>query len=167
MSPRSSNPDPLDFTNAEVVDAPAVRKVVRHSRGAEGVAAYHRLNFPVGGTSANHAPDIPRSIGLSVSCSVFPIAERKSDPLRSPRDARSGDVRAEILLHLVMTRHFVQLTFFDGAGATSVLLREVILDGERNDGPDAGEGVRHHGNDGAVSYVTGDAIYGILLKQTV
>jgi len=28
---------------------------------------------------------------------------------------------------------------------------KVILDGERDDGPNAGEGVRHHGNDGPVA----------------
>jgi len=31
------------------------------------------------------------------------------------------------------------------------LLRKIILDGERDDGPDAAEGVCHHGDDGAIT----------------
>ncbi|HXJ38299.1 MAG TPA: hypothetical protein VNH18_03415 [Bryobacteraceae bacterium] len=73
-------------------------------------------------------------------------------PLAVAPYARSGDVRVEISLQLVMARHFVHPTvFFVKPQAPPFLLRIVILDGERDDGPDAGEAVRHHCNDGAVA----------------
>jgi hypothetical protein len=56
-----------------------------------------------------------------------------------------------VIFQLVVTGHFVALAvFLLEAQPPAPLLRIVMLDGERDDGADAGEGVGHHGKDGAI-----------------
>src|ERR1039457_4412674 len=46
------------------LDTPAVRKVVRNPRGAEGVAAYRRLDAGARGAAAHHLPGHPSATWL-------------------------------------------------------------------------------------------------------
>ena len=51
-----------------------------------------------------------------------------------------------------MAGHFVEFTvFLMKAEPPAFFLREVIFDRERDDRANAGEGVRHHGDDGGVA----------------
>jgi len=134
------------------LDAPAVRQVVRNSRGAEGVAAYRRCNSRIDGTAAHHVPDI-RARHRPRPELIF-LAKRGPEqrPLAIIRDTRRLDVGVEIFFQLVMAGQFIDFAvFLAEAEPPAFFLRKVILNGERHDGPDTGEGVRHDGNGGAVS----------------
>ncbi len=61
-------------------------------------------------------------------------------------------VQVQIFFELVMAGHFIDLAvFLAEAQPPPFFLRKIILDSERYHGPDAGESVRHHGNDGAIA----------------
>jgi len=94
----------------------------------------------------------PRNIGLTESCAAFPITERNKRPLTVVRNTSRLDVGVQIFFELVVARHLVELTaFFMQTQPLEFFLRVVILNGKRDDSTDAGEGIRHHGNDGAVA----------------
>src|ERR1039457_4205546 len=169
-----SNPNSLNFPCADVIVAPViepggfrvrmpghalrdfdtatVRQVICYAGGAEGVAAYRGFNSRIGSAAAHHVPDIrarhrPRPKPL---CLADSGPEQR--PLAIIRDTSRLDVGIQIFFELVMAGHFIDLTvFLVETQPPAFLLRIVILDGERDDGPDAGEGVRHHGDDGAVA----------------
>jgi hypothetical protein len=122
-----------------------VHEVVRNPRGAEGVAPYWRSDSGARGTVAHHVPDIRARHGL-VRKSAGPAdhgAEQRP-PAVAARACRL-DVGIKALFQLVMAWRFILLTlFFVGAKSPALLPRKVILGGERGDGPDAGESVRHY-----------------------
>jgi hypothetical protein len=63
-------------------------------------------------------------------------------PLAIAHDACGPDVRIEIFFELAVTGHFVEFTvFLVRPEPPALFLRKIILDGERDNGPDAGEDV--------------------------
>ena len=54
------------------LDTPVIRQVVRNPRGAEGVAAYRRINSRMGSTAAHMRQTSPGSNALPESIPLLP-----------------------------------------------------------------------------------------------
>jgi hypothetical protein len=80
------------------------------------------------------------------------MAARNKGPFAVALDTRRHDISVEIGFELVVAGHFIELAvFLAEAKPPAVFLRVVILDIERDDRPDAGEGISHHRDDGAIA----------------
>jgi hypothetical protein len=94
-----------------------------------------------------------RCIAVAASTPVRPIAERKRGVFSSP-DASGTNVLIEEGFELMMGRHFVALAAFLVEPHPPALAVGEVLDPHRHDGADAGEGVGHDADQGAVAQAT-------------
>src|ERR1022692_1647389 len=109
------------------------------------MTAYSSLNSRIKSTAGHHEPDIRARHCAPPEFLCFADSGPEQRPLAVALDAGSLYVRIEKFFQLVMAGHFIDLAvFLAQAEPPAFLLREVILDAERDDGPDAGEGVRHY-----------------------
>lgn len=93
-----------------------------------------------------------RVTGRPESSPVLPIADRNSGPLRSSPMPAASDVGVKVCFQGVVAGHFVELAvFLIELEPTAFCLRVVIFDGQRDNRANAGEGVRHPGDDGAIA----------------
>jgi hypothetical protein len=107
---------------------------------------------PVFDDACYHVPNIRARYRAWPEFLGFADGSAEQGPLAVALDACRFDISAELSFQLVVARHFIDLAvFLAQAQPPAFFLREVILEGERDDGTDTGEGVGHHRDDGAIA----------------
>jgi hypothetical protein len=127
-------------------------QVGRYSGGPEGVAADLDLHAEFRGAALDHAPGVDPVHRPRRECAGAADGRAEQGTLFVVGDAGGTEVFIEEGFELVVRRHFVALAaFLVKADPPALPVGKIILDPHRHHGADAGEGVGHDPDQGAVA----------------
>jgi hypothetical protein len=127
-------------------------KVGRNAGCPEAVAADLDLHAELRGATLNHAPGIDAVHRRRSERAGAADSRAEQGTFVVAGDAGGTNVLVEEGFELVVRRHFVALAaFLVEADPPALAIGKIILDPHRHDGADAGEGVGHHADQGAVA----------------